>query len=330
MSAIVSAAAGHDGTHFLERASAVAGALTEYVGSPFLAFFVGVLTVAGAVALWIELLMREAAIYVIVLMLPLAFAALVWPARRIWVLRAIELLIALILSKFAIVAVLSLGGAALSSSSPYSITGVLAGCVLVGMAAFVPWALLRLLPIAEIASGAAGSLRSEANAVAGGLARAGAWGFEGHDWAMTAAQMRRDVDAAEPADAAVAGRDRLEALAAPVAASAASVNRAREGEAAAAGEGEAAAAGEGESTTGGESAPAPAPEAETTSANSEQLPGLAPMWQAENLHWRPFIAGFEDPKVWPPEGPAGPPTEAEPPEDADPIPDRQPSPDGHL
>ena len=57
--------------------------------------------------------MREAAVYVIVLMLPLAFAAMVWPARRIWAIRAIELLVALILSKFAIVAVLSLGGAAL-------------------------------------------------------------------------------------------------------------------------------------------------------------------------------------------------------------------------
>ena len=56
--------------------------------------------------LWLELLMREAAVYVIVLMLPLVFAALVWPARRVWAVRAVELLVALILSKFAIVAVL--------------------------------------------------------------------------------------------------------------------------------------------------------------------------------------------------------------------------------
>ena len=51
--------------------------------------------VAAALVLWIELLMREAAVYVIVLMLPLAFAAMVWPARRIWAIRAVELLVAL-------------------------------------------------------------------------------------------------------------------------------------------------------------------------------------------------------------------------------------------
>ena len=68
--------------------------------------------------------MREAAVYVVVLMLPLAFAALVWPARRIWAVRAVELLVALILSKFAIVAVLSLGGAAISASAGHaSVTG---------------------------------------------------------------------------------------------------------------------------------------------------------------------------------------------------------------
>ena len=118
--------------------------------------------VGAAFALWIELLMREAAVYVIVLMLPLAFAAMVWPARRIWAVRAVELLVALILSKFAIVAVLSLGGAALSSGADHgSVTGSMAGAVLIMLAAFSPWALLRLIPLAELASGAAGTLRAE-------------------------------------------------------------------------------------------------------------------------------------------------------------------------
>ena len=67
--------------------------------------------------------MREAAVYVIVLMLPLAFAALVWPARRVWAVRAVELLVALILSKFAIVAVLALGGAALGQQRPAGVDG---------------------------------------------------------------------------------------------------------------------------------------------------------------------------------------------------------------
>ena len=118
--------------------------------------------ISGAFALWIELLMREAAVYVIVLMLPLAFAAMVWLARRIWAVRAVELLVALILSKFVIVAVLSLGGAAISASTGHqSVAGVMAGAVLVLLAAFSPWAMLRFVPMAEPASGAAGGLRGE-------------------------------------------------------------------------------------------------------------------------------------------------------------------------
>ena len=106
--------------------------------------------------------MRQAAVYVIVLMLPVVFASLVWPARRVWAIRATELLVALILSKFAIVAVLALGGAALSHGLGNGVAALLAGLVLVLLGAFAPWALLRLLPLHELASGAVGTLRAEA------------------------------------------------------------------------------------------------------------------------------------------------------------------------
>jgi hypothetical protein len=158
----ISSAAGDESAHFLDRAAAVIGSLTAATDSPFLAFLVGLFVISGVFALWIELLMREAAVYVIVLMLPLAFAAMVWPARRIWAVRAVELLAALILSKFAIVAVLSLGGAAISASAgDQSVAGVMAGAVLILLAAFSPWAMLRLVPMAELATGAAGTLRGE-------------------------------------------------------------------------------------------------------------------------------------------------------------------------
>jgi hypothetical protein len=153
MSAIVASASANAGGTFLGHVSVLAAA-----ANPFVAFFVALLTVAGAVALWLELLVREAAVYVIVLMLPLFFAAMVWPARRIWAVRAVELLIALILSKFAIVAVLELGGAALQHAASLSITSLLAGLTLVLLAAFSPWALLRLLPLHELASAAAAGL----------------------------------------------------------------------------------------------------------------------------------------------------------------------------
>jgi hypothetical protein len=181
----ISAAAGNASAHFLAKVAVVVAGLTAFTRSPFLAFLVGLFMIAGAFALWIELLMREAAVYVIVLMLPLAFAAMVWPARRIWAIRAVELLVALILSKFAIVAVLSLGGAAISAGATNgSITGVMAGAVLIALAAFSPWALLRLIPLMELASGAAGALRAELRP--GGAALDAAREVA-EDWSATAA-----------------------------------------------------------------------------------------------------------------------------------------------
>jgi hypothetical protein len=189
----ISSAAGNEGAHFLANAAAAAAALTALTSSPFLAFLIGLFTIAAAFALWIELLVREAAVYVIVLMLPLAFAAMVWPARRVWAVRAVELLVALVLSKFAIVAVLSLGGAAISASAGHwSIAGMMAGAVLIMLAAFSPWAMLRLVPLAELASGAAGTLRSELRPA--GAALDGAR-VVAEDWSAAAtAAMRRTAE----------------------------------------------------------------------------------------------------------------------------------------
>jgi hypothetical protein len=160
LAAIVSSASGSSDVSFLARAGALAGGISGLSHSTFLVFFIGLLAVAATLTLWVELLIRSAAVYVIVLMLPLFFAAFVWPARKVWAVRAVELLVALILSKFAIVAVLALGGAALGHTVVPSATQFLEGTTLVMLAAFSPWALLRLLPLHELAGGLHG-LRSQ-------------------------------------------------------------------------------------------------------------------------------------------------------------------------
>ena len=193
----ISSAAADASGHFLAKAAAAVGALSAADESPFLAFLVGLFVISTAFAVWIELLMREAAVYVIVLMLPLAFAAMVWPARRIWAVRAVELLVALILSKFAVVAVLSLGGAAISASAgDHSVTGLMAGAVLIMLAAFSPWAMVRLVPMAELASGAAGALRGELGRARTSAAGDGVTAAEWSEIATTA--MRRDAEAGAP------------------------------------------------------------------------------------------------------------------------------------
>ena len=161
LSHIVAGAAGNGDTAFLDKAADVGG-LILLARSPFIAFFVGLLAAGAALILWCELLIRAAAVYVIVLMLPLFFAAMVWPARRVWAVRAVEVLVALILSKFAIVAVLALGGAAIGHAGILDVTQMLAGATLILLAAFSPWALLRMLPLHELAAGAVGGLRSHA------------------------------------------------------------------------------------------------------------------------------------------------------------------------
>lgn len=202
---LISSAASNAAAHLLDRIALIAGGLTIIARSPFLAFLIGLLMIGAAFVLWIELLLREAAVYVVVLMLPLAFAALTWPARRIWAVRAVELLVALILSKFAIVAVLSLGGAAIGASVGHgSVTGAMAGAVLIMLATMSPWALMRLVPLAEIATGAAGALRGELRSVRAPIDRAAGYAESGSGWVnVTTAAMKRDAgqrmsDAAEP------------------------------------------------------------------------------------------------------------------------------------
>ena len=187
MSATVSASAAGGGAQFLDHAAGVAGGLAGAAGeSPFFAVVVGLLALIAAMALAIELIVRAAAVYVVVLMLPLAFAAMVWPARRVWGARLVELLASLILSKFVIVAVLSLAAAAFSHGTP-GIGELLVAMSLILLSTFSPWALMRILPFTELASGAAGILRNE---LPHGQARAAA-----ADLASGAGEMAMDLPA---------------------------------------------------------------------------------------------------------------------------------------
>jgi len=166
LSAGLAAIAGQDTTHFLTGTSAwVAAGLTA--ADPFFAVMAGGLVVAAGGALWVEMLIREIAVYVVVALLPIVFAAMVWPARRVWAVRTVEVLVALILSKVAIVAVLALGGAALAHAGASGISKLLAGLALVILGAFAPWLLLRLIPLAEVASAAVGHIRGHVHATAG-------------------------------------------------------------------------------------------------------------------------------------------------------------------
>ena len=137
----------------------VTSGLVDSAADPTIASFVllliALLIAVAAFVLWLELLIRAAAVYVAVLFLPLALATLVWPAVSHYLRRLVETLAALILSKFVIVATLSLAAGAVASGTAGTgdhgsgFSSVLAGGALLLMATFVPFAILRLIPAVE-------------------------------------------------------------------------------------------------------------------------------------------------------------------------------------
>jgi hypothetical protein len=124
----------------------------------------------GALLVWAELLVRSALVYLLVAFAPLVLAARIWPAARSMFRRLCELGLALIVSKLAVGLALALGAAALGGgdgvSGPaatgggMSLAGLLGGATLMGLAAFTPFVVLRIVPVLETAVVAHGISRS--------------------------------------------------------------------------------------------------------------------------------------------------------------------------
>jgi len=135
----------------------------------------------GALLVWIELVVRSSLIYLLIAAAPLTLAARVWPAARGAFRRLCEIGLALILSKFVIALALALGAVALAGGGPATgdatqqtaldFAGLLTGATLMLLAAFTPFVLLKILPIAEaavVAQGISHSPARGANTVAQG------------------------------------------------------------------------------------------------------------------------------------------------------------------
>jgi len=194
MSAWASQGTGSNAGEFL---SDVAGTFKKYGGTgaatsgpagaaiPLFAIFVlALVTVVGAFTVWLELVLREASIYAVVAFLPIFFVAMIWPRGGAIARRGVEILIALILSKFVLVVIFALAVAGLGRGED-AFGGALAGAALLVLAAFSPWVLFRLIPLVEhgamsAAGGQRGALKSGA---ATALAPAQAMGHQiGRMW----------------------------------------------------------------------------------------------------------------------------------------------------
>ena len=156
------------------------GAVTGQVDAPlFVGFIAATVAAFGAFFVWIELLMRDAAVYVVALFLPMAIAAAIWPRWSAALRRTSELLCVIVFSKFVIVAIIALA-ASLLAHAEGEIEQVLAAGALLLLACFSPLVLFRLVPFAESAASAAHGRQS----AAGGAIR-------GAEFANTARMMHR-------------------------------------------------------------------------------------------------------------------------------------------
>ena len=134
--------------------------------SGLLGLIFGLLFIIGAMLVWLQLLVRSALIYVLIVMAPLGFATRAHPGTRQIARRTIEMGVALILSKFAVAVAFGVGSTAISSSNGVpegdgvALSGMMAGVAVMLMAAFMPWVILKAIPFVESATSAAGVERA--------------------------------------------------------------------------------------------------------------------------------------------------------------------------
>jgi hypothetical protein len=140
---------------------------------PLFGIFLGAIILAiGAFVLWLEMVIRDAAIYIGLFFVPLTFVAMIWPATGRYARRLVEFLIAVILAKFVIVAIIGLASAAITNAGGTGEDGqvferMIAGAALLVLAAWSPFALLRLIPMMEIAAAGVVAQRSAMGGAAG-------------------------------------------------------------------------------------------------------------------------------------------------------------------
>lgn len=135
---------------------------------PILQMMLGVAIIIGSLLLWAVLLFRKAAVFLVAVFAPVAFAGAVWDQTRAWTRRWIEVMAALVLCKVVIVVVFVLGlsafatngttlTAAGSESQPAasSLSDLLVGLMLLSIAVFAPWTTWRFVHWSGMEAGTA-------------------------------------------------------------------------------------------------------------------------------------------------------------------------------
>ncbi len=138
------------------------GSIPTQQGTPLVVgALVAVVTIVAALLVLLELLLRANAIYLLVAMVPLAYAMRIWPVLRPVARRTTEALVAIVFVQPIIALCVSLGSAAgaglggLRDANAAQFGTALSGVVMLLLGALSPWAVLSLLPAVEAGMSAA-------------------------------------------------------------------------------------------------------------------------------------------------------------------------------
>jgi hypothetical protein len=118
--------------------------------SGFVAFLVALVISLFALVLWVELVVRQAAVLAATLFLPVGFAGLVWESTAHWLRKLAEGLLAFILAKFVITAIVAVGANAVAAGGD-SPAALILGAGILAVAAFTPYVLLSIIPLGTVA-----------------------------------------------------------------------------------------------------------------------------------------------------------------------------------
>jgi hypothetical protein len=127
--------------------------------SPALQLLIGVALMAGFLLLWGVLLFRKAALVLIAVLAPIAFAGSAWDQTRVWTRRWLEIVAALVFCKVVIVVVFVVGATSFTGVGPVTgqptggstpgitetLSNALVGLLLLTIAVFAPWLTWRFV-----------------------------------------------------------------------------------------------------------------------------------------------------------------------------------------
>lgn len=159
--------------------TAATGGAAAPVGG-LLALIFGLLYIFAAMVVWAELLIRSALIYIILVTAPLGFAARASAGARQIARRTIEVMVGIILSKLGIALAFGVGASLIDTGNSFGeadggvipiedVSAMFVGVTVVLLAAFMPWMILKMIPIMESATDMAGAERAPLRSAAAGV-----------------------------------------------------------------------------------------------------------------------------------------------------------------